>query len=693
MKVLIILFCLLFALSLFGERLTTFPRLSKPELIRVGDNLICINEGAVVYLYDLNTFKQIKKFGRRGEGPGEFSTDLIINILKEKIMIESRGKLSFYSLKGDLIKEMRRLPEYRKLKILEDRYVASSGILSKQVYHNAAKILDADFYEIKTFYQDEARYHQQKQKTRHASTWIFDVSEKKCFIVGSHDFKIDVFNKNGDSLYTISLKYEKVKISQEDIDAWFNRIKKRLGLDRYYLARRMVRWPEFFPAIRDLMVDNGHVYVITYGRKQGKSECFIFNLEGKPVKKTWLPLKDYDGVAFFPYSIKNNFLYQLIDNEEEEVWELHRFSIVDMDDAVFKMSEKIKEKENLSEHRFKYEWENLSENGFKKELDTYLTRSTKKDVFSGVVLVAKEGKTIFKKAYGMADRELNIPNTLNTRFSLASINKMFTAVAVAQLVAQGKLSYDDLIGKYLGADWVRPEVGEKVKIYHLLTHTSGMGEYLTEELLGKYLTTEDYKALTRVQTLSYEPGAKWEYCNTGFIFLGAIIKKVSGANYEEYIKKHIFEPAGMERTLISSLDKGLADVAMAYGKVDNEGSRQKTVLAGKVNGSSAGGGYSTGEDLLKFATALEANKLITKESAKLLMSAKPGLNAKNYGYGFFIYKHPILGLVVGHGGVAPGVSSNFRMFVDIGYTMIILSNYDKASLKVWSIIQLLLPLK
>jgi len=327
MKVLIILICLWFALSLFGERLTTFPQLSKPILIKVGENVICINEGFVMYLYDLNDFKLIKKIGRKGEGPGEFSSDLDINILKEKIMIESQGKLSFYSFTGDLIKEMRRQPKYRRLKLLEDRYVASSGILSKEVYHNVAIILDTDFNELKTFYHDEARYHQQKQKTRHASTWIFDVSEKKCFIVGSSDFKIDVFNKNGGSLFTISPKYERVKISQEDIDAWFNRIKKTQGMEFYYTAKQRVRWPEFFPAIRDLIVDNGHVYVITYRKKQGNSECFIFDLEGKLLKKTWLPLKNYDGVALFPYSLKNNYLYQLIDNEEEEVWELQRFPI------------------------------------------------------------------------------------------------------------------------------------------------------------------------------------------------------------------------------------------------------------------------------------------------------------------------------------------------------------------------------
>jgi hypothetical protein len=328
MKILIILICLLFAVSLFGERLTSFPQLRKPRIIKVGENVICINEGFVMFLYDLNDFKLIKKVGRKGEGPGEFSSDLTINILKEKIMIESQGKLSFYSFKGDLIKEMRRSPKYRRLKLLEDRYVVSSGVLSKEVYHNAAKILDADFNELKTFYHDEARYHQQKQKTHRASTWTFDVSEKKCFIVGSSDFKIDVFNKNGDLLYSISPEYERLKYSQEYIDAWFNRIKRNHGMNAYLNVKQRIRFPEYFPAILDLIVDNGHVYVITYRMKENQSEVFIFNLEGKLVKKTWQPLKNYDGVYLFPYSIKNNYLYQLIDNEDTEVWELHRYSIL-----------------------------------------------------------------------------------------------------------------------------------------------------------------------------------------------------------------------------------------------------------------------------------------------------------------------------------------------------------------------------
>jgi hypothetical protein len=332
MKIVIIFICLSFVLHVFGEKLTTLPLLQKPENFIVGENLICINKGAEVFLYNLNDFKFIKKFGRNGEGPEEFKPffplGLRINLLKEKIMIESQGKLSFYTLKGELIKEMPLLPTYSKLELLEDRFIATSGILSNKISHNVAKILDVDFIELKTFYHDEAKYHQEKQGTNYASTWIYDVSETKCFIVGSSDFKIDVFNKNGDSLYYISLKYNRLKFSQDFINAWFRRIKKRLGMNAYDYMKKKVRWPEFFPAISDMIVDDGHVYVITWQRKEEKSETFIFNLEGKLVEKTWLPLKNYDGVVFFPYSIDNNCLYQLIENEDTQEWELHRFSIL-----------------------------------------------------------------------------------------------------------------------------------------------------------------------------------------------------------------------------------------------------------------------------------------------------------------------------------------------------------------------------
>ena len=358
-----------------------------------------------------------------------------------------------------------------------------------------------------------------------------------------------------------------------------------------------------------------------------------------------------------------------------------------LEDSLFKMPQKTVQTDQLS----------VSE--FVRELDVYLQTNTEKDIFSGVVLFAGEGKPIFKKAYGMADRERNISNQVNTKFCIGSMGKMFTAVAIAQLVEQGKLSYDDLIGKYLGADWILSEVGEKVKISHLLSHTSGIAEFLDDEFYkseaGTYRPLEDRKPIVKEKSLTFEPGTRWAYCNIGFILLAAIIEKVTGRNISDYLKEHIFDPADMDNTFDSYRNKTLSNVALGYDKVREEGKAiwRKTGFFGKNDGTPSGGGYSTVDDLLKFAEALRSDLLISSESKELLMSAKPGLSSKNYGYGFWIERSRRFGRVVGHGGVAPGVSANFRMFLDKGYTLITLSNYSEAMLPVARKIRSLLPLQ
>ena len=360
---------------------------------------------------------------------------------------------------------------------------------------------------------------------------------------------------------------------------------------------------------------------------------------------------------------------------------------VDIDDSIFKIPQKTGQTDQLSV------------SAFVRELDSYLKKNTEEDLFSGVVLVARDGMPIFKKAYGMADRERNISNQVNTKFCIGSMNKMFTAIAIAQLVEQGKLSYDDLIGKYLGEEWVLSEVGEQVKISHLLSHTSGIAEYLTDEFLissaETYRTLEDYKPIIKELSLTFEPGTRWEYCNTGFLLLGAIIEKAAGMDYWDYIKGHIFDPVEMNNTIGLDRNRSLSNLAMGYEKGQEEGEAlwRKTAFAGKIDGSPSGGGYSTVDDLLKFAEALGSDLLISKESKKLLMSTKPGLSSREYGYGFIISSSGKFGRIVGHGGAAPGVSANFRIFVDKGYTMIILSNLSEASLPVSSKIRSLLPLQ
>ncbi|HYH79477.1 MAG TPA: serine hydrolase domain-containing protein, partial [Longimicrobium sp.] len=179
-------------------------------------------------------------------------------------------------------------------------------------------------------------------------------------------------------------------------------------------------------------------------------------------------------------------------------------------------------------------------------VDEALTRATAEGRFSGVVMVAKDGRPVFQRAYGMADRARGIPNALETQFNLGSMNKMFTAVSIAQLVAQGKLSYQDPVSKHI-PDFPTRAAAEKIRIEHLLTHTSGLGSYFNPRFFAERpATVAAIMDVARQDTaLAFEPGKGWRYSNTGFLLLGAIIEKVTGQDYYDYVRDHVFTPAGM----------------------------------------------------------------------------------------------------------------------------------------------------
>ncbi len=173
------------------------------------------------------------------------------------------------------------------------------------------------------------------------------------------------------------------------------------------------------------------------------------------------------------------------------------------------------------------------------ELKAYLDKVVAGDLFSGTVLLARNGEVLFKGAYGQANKDFDTPNNIDTKFNLGSMNKMFTAVAVAQLAKRGKLSFDDPVGKYLSTDWLPVEVAGKITIRHLLTHTSGLGSYFNEKFMNSsralFRNVDDYKPLVADDRPAFEPGTKWAYSNTGFLLLGAVIEKVTGQNYFDYV--------------------------------------------------------------------------------------------------------------------------------------------------------------
>jgi CubicO group peptidase (beta-lactamase class C family) len=317
------------------------------------------------------------------------------------------------------------------------------------------------------------------------------------------------------------------------------------------------------------------------------------------------------------------------------------------------------------------------------ELKAYLDRLSKRHVFSGTALLAKDGKVIFTFVSGEASKAYAVANNLDTKFNLGSMNKMFTAVAIAQLVQAGKLSFDDPLNKYLGPDWLATEHASKITIAHLLSHTSGLGSHFTDEFWRTsrtlYRDLNDFKALIVKQTPAFEPGTGWAYSNSSFLLLGAVIEKVTGESYDDYIAAHIYRPAGMTDTGCFEMDIDTPNLAIGYSRESSSDGQPRLVnnlFKHVIKGGPAGGGFSTSPDLLRFDQALRNGKLVRSEMLATLWSPKPA--SPNYGYGFQL--DGISGRpndrIVGHGGGFPGISSVLGMHLDTGLTFIAMSNYD-----------------
>ncbi len=334
-----------------------------------------------------------------------------------------------------------------------------------------------------------------------------------------------------------------------------------------------------------------------------------------------------------------------------------------------------------------------------------------KDKFSGTVLIAKENNIIYQKAIGFSDKENNHKSNINTKFNLASMNKMFTGIAIAQLVEQNKLLYSDKVLKYLPN--LPEKIFGKITVEQLLTHTSGTGDIFRipkfMEIKDTAKTIETYVDLGINEQLLFEPGTKFHYSNYGYILLGAVIEKISKMTYFNYVKKNIFSVAKMKNTDSYETDKTNKNMAIGYASPptmphqvpkaeDEKIVREPNTQFIEVKGTSAGGGYSTAIDLHKFAQALMAGKLLsikctdTITKGRIIMPSPPMLHntkpmpERKYGFGFGeVYKNNIR--IIGHNGGAPGVEGQVDIYPDLGYTVIVLSNYDRSILPIINFIE------
>jgi len=326
----------------------------------------------------------------------------------------------------------------------------------------------------------------------------------------------------------------------------------------------------------------------------------------------------------------------------------------------------------------------LSDAEIARRVGAAVDRLAAKGHFSGAVLLARDGRTFLARAAGIANRDFDVPVRLDSKFNLGSMNKMFTGVAVMQLVEQGKLSLEDPVSRWLGEDWLPKSILDRVQVRHLLTHTSGLGSYFNDTYLRSsrelFRRVDDYRPLVQGDTLAFTPGTSWQYSNTGMLLAGAVIEKASGQDYFDYVREHIATPAGMTRTDCYSLDQVNPGLAVGYDRrvTDSGVVYENNLYRHVMRGGPAGGGYSTVEDLLRFDQALRAGKLLRPSSLEQLWSAHPEIGSTEHGLGFFT-ERTALGRRVGHSGGFSGISSQLDMYLDAGYTVVVLTNQGGAS--------------
>lgn len=327
------------------------------------------------------------------------------------------------------------------------------------------------------------------------------------------------------------------------------------------------------------------------------------------------------------------------------------------------------------------EGEPLTEEQMIEAFAAYVQRLADAGVFSGSVMLTHNGETLYEAAYGLANRETETANDIETLFNMASMGKMFTAVAVMQLVEQGLIDVNAPISTYL--DNVPADKAD-ITVHQLLTHTSGLAEMFMSPLFAESINSTDtvsgYLRLFMDSPLQAEPGARHQYSNSNFITLGAIIEAVSGQDYFDYLQEHIFDVAGMTSTGYYERDAAVENLATGYTQMSTNMAFSTDWVSNDsflpAKGSPAGGGYTTAADMMAFARALLNHELLSAETTALMFEGKvdsrPG---EQYAYGFIVRANGS----VGHGGGFPGVNTYTNIYPETGYAYAVLSNQDWGS--------------
>jgi CubicO group peptidase (beta-lactamase class C family) len=314
-------------------------------------------------------------------------------------------------------------------------------------------------------------------------------------------------------------------------------------------------------------------------------------------------------------------------------------------------------------------------------LNGYVDKLAADNDLSGAILIAAGDHVIFQRGFGFADASRRHPIGPATRFDLASGGKMFTALAIAQLVQEGRMHFGDTLATLL-PELADREFAHTVTLANLLTHTSGLGEYWDDAFEKHWhdiRTLRQYLPFVLAAGTHFKPGERFEYCNSNYILAGLVLEAATGLSYDQMIAKRIFEPLGMRDTGLFPFDDGDSLIAAPLTGEP----RHWRVADHGYRGSSAGGCLSTCADMLRFARGLVRGRIVSDSMLTVMTTSKTegleGRNRLSYGYGFETERSAGGARSFGHGGIARGVNFAFRYFPDSDVTLLVFSNQDNGA--------------
>lgn len=324
-RIILILLLVLFASLVSMGKVVPLTDLVKPHKIAVDENQIYIAEKAAVYIYSLKDFQLKKKFGKEGEGPQEFKRRIIrMNIQPDYIFLNSAGKVSYFTKDGTFIKELRTISPDMRLKPFGKGFVGGRTLAENNTLYFFIGIYDANLKKIKDLYKQERGVQMGGKGTKvFAHPLPYYAYEDSLFIVKGKDFVIDVLDKIGKKRYSVTCDYKRIKVTADDKKRVLNYLKTDPETKPYFEMIKPIIFPDYFPAIRNYYIADKEIYIITYKKENEKTECFIFDIKGKFLKKSFIPYELMNPVDEYPAAIKNRTVYQLVENEETEDWELH----------------------------------------------------------------------------------------------------------------------------------------------------------------------------------------------------------------------------------------------------------------------------------------------------------------------------------------------------------------------------------